>query len=144
MDGATRFNIGRAAAASGVTAKMIRHYEALGLIPAPRRTAANYRNYGEREVQMLRFIRRARSLGFSTAEIARLLSLWQNRRRSSRQVSEIAARHIEDLERRIAELQSMRRMLQRLVSACHADERPDCPILEDLALATDHTGSSPT
>ncbi|MCC6173165.1 MAG: Cu(I)-responsive transcriptional regulator [Gammaproteobacteria bacterium] len=144
MDGATRFNIGRAAAASGVTAKMIRHYEALGLIPAPRRTAANYRNYGEREVQMLRFIRRARSLGFSTAEIARLLSLWQNRRRSSRQVSEIAARHIEDLERRIAELQSMRRMLQRLVSACHADERPDCPILDDLALATDHTGSSPT
>lgn len=114
MDGATRFKIGQAAAASGVTAKMIRHYEALGLIPAPRRTAANYRNYGEREVQMLRFVRRA-SLGFSTAEIARLLSLWQNRRRSSRQVSEIAARHIEDLERRIGELQSMRRTLQRLV-----------------------------
>ena len=144
MDGATRFKIGQAAAASGVTAKMIRHYEALGLIPAPRRTAANYRNYGEREVQMLRFVRRARSLGFSTAQIARLLSLWQNRRRSSRQVSEIAARHIEDLERRIGELQSMRRTLQRLVSACHADERPDCPILDDLALAGDHVGSGPT
>ncbi|MCP5327043.1 MAG: Cu(I)-responsive transcriptional regulator [Steroidobacteraceae bacterium] len=135
MASATGFSIGQAAAASGVTAKMIRHYEALGLIPAVRRTAGNYRSYGEREVQMLRFIRRARSLGFSTAEITRLLSLWQNRRRSSRQVREIAARHIDDLDRRIAELQSMRRTLQSLVSACHADERPDCPILDDLALA---------
>jgi Cu(I)-responsive transcriptional regulator len=134
MDATTRLNIGQAAEASGVTAKMVRHYEAIGLIPAPRRTAANYRTYGEREVQMLRFIRRARSLGFSTAEIARLLSLWQNRRRSSRQVSEIAARHVEALDRKIVELQSMRRTLQHLVAACHADERPDCPILDDLAL----------
>ncbi|MFO1456964.1 MAG: Cu(I)-responsive transcriptional regulator [Steroidobacteraceae bacterium] len=134
MDATTRLNIGQVADATGVTAKMVRHYEAIGLIPAPPRTAANYRSYGEREVQMLRFVRRARSLGFSTAEIGQLLSLWQNRRRSSRQVSEIAARHLDDLDRKIAELQSMRRTLQHLVSACHADERPDCPILEDLAL----------
>jgi Cu(I)-responsive transcriptional regulator len=134
MDPATRFNIGQAAEASGVTAKMVRHYEAIGLLPAPRRSAANYRTYGEREVQVLRFIRRARSLGFSTREIGQLLSLWQNRRRSSRQVSEVAARHVAELDRKIAELQSMRRTLQHLVSACHADERPDCPILDDLAL----------
>ena len=89
MDATTRLNIGQVADATGVTAKMVRHYEAIGLIPAPPRTAANYRSYGEREVQMLRFVRRARSLGFSTAEIGQLLSLWQNRRRSSRQVSEI-------------------------------------------------------
>jgi MerR family transcriptional regulator, copper efflux regulator len=134
MDTTPRFNIGQAAAASGVSAKMVRHYEAIGLVPPPRRTSANYRTYGEREVQTLRFIRRARSLGFSTDEIARLLSLWQNRRRSSRQVREIAARHIGDLDRRITELQSMRKTLQHLVGACHADERPDCPILDDLAL----------
>lgn len=134
MDGSTRYTIGEAATASGVTAKMVRHYEAIGLLPAARRSAGNYRTYGEREVQMLRFVRRARSLGFSTQEIAQLLSLWQNRRRSSRQVSEIASRHVADLDRKIAELQSMRRTLQHLVSACHADERPDCPILDDLAL----------
>lgn len=133
MDTTTRLNIGQVADATGVTAKMVRHYEAIGLIPAPPRTAANYRSYGEREVQLLRFVRRARTLGFSTAEIGQLLSLWQNRRRSSRQVSEIAGRHLDELDRKIAELQSMRRTLQHLVSACHADERPDCPILEDLA-----------
>jgi Cu(I)-responsive transcriptional regulator len=134
MDSSARFNIGQAAEASGVTAKMVRHYEAIGLIPAPRRSAGNYRTYGEREVQSLRFIRRARSLGFSTGEIGQLLSLWQNRRRSSRQVREIAARHIDELDRKIIELQSMRKTLQHLVGACHADERPDCPILDDLAL----------
>jgi MerR family transcriptional regulator, copper efflux regulator len=134
MDTPPRFNIGQAAAASGVSAKMVRHYEAIGLVPPPRRSIANYRTYGEREVQTLRFIRRARSLGFSTDEIGQLLSLWQNRRRSSRQVREIAARHIGDLDRKITALQSMRKTLQHLVSACHADERPDCPILDDLAL----------
>jgi len=133
MDTTPRFSIGQAATASGVTAKMLRHYEAIGLIPPPRRSSGNYRTYGEREVQTLRFIRRARSLGFSTGEIAQLLSLWQNRRRSSRQVREIASRHIGDLDRKITELQSMRKTLQQLVGACHADERPDCPILDDLA-----------
>ena len=133
-DATPPFNIGQAAAASGVTPKMVRHYEAIGLLPAARRSAANYRRYGAREVQVLRFIRRARSLGFSTREIGQLLSLWQNRRRSSRQVSEVAGRHIDELDRKIAELQSMRRTLQQLVAACHADDRPDCPILDDLAL----------
>jgi Cu(I)-responsive transcriptional regulator len=135
METAARLNIGQAADASGVSAKMVRHYEAIGLIPAARRSRANYRTYGEREVQLLRFIHRARALGFSTAEIAQLLSLWQDRRRSSRQVSEIAARHVAALDRKITELQSIRRTLQHLVGACHADERPDCPILDDLALA---------
>jgi MerR family copper efflux transcriptional regulator len=134
MDDTPRFSIGQAATASGVSAKMVRHYEAIGLVPPPRRNGANYRTYGEREVQTLRFIRRARSLGFSTEEIAQLLSLWQNRRRSSRQVREIASRHIGDLDRKMTELQSMRKTLQHLVGACHADERPDCPILDDLAL----------
>jgi len=134
MDTTPRFSIGQAATASGVNAKMLRHYEAIGLIPPPRRSSGNYRTYGEREVQTLRFIRRARSLGFSTGEIAQLLSLWQNRRRSSRQVREIASRHIGDLDRKITELQSMRQTLQHLVGACHSDERPDCPILDDLAL----------
>lgn len=134
MEPTRRFTIGEAATASGVTAKMVRHYEAIGLLPAARRSAGNYRTYGEREVQVLRFVRRARSLGFSTREIAQLLSLWQDRRRSSRQVSEIASRHVAELDCKIAELQSMRRTLQHLVAACHADERPECPILDDLAL----------
>jgi len=134
MNTSARFTIGEAAEASGVTAKMVRHYEAIGLIPAPRRSAGNYRTYGDRDVQTLRFIRRARTLGFSTGEIAQLLSLWQNRRRSSRQVREIASRHIDELDRKISELESMRKTLQHLVGACHADERPECPILDDLAL----------
>ena len=134
MDITPRFNIGQAATASGVSAKMVRHYEAIGLIPPPRRSSGNYRTYGEREVQTLRFIRRARALGFATGEIAQLLSLWQDRRRSSRQVREIASRHIADLDRRITALQSMQKTLQHLVGACHADERPECPILDDLAL----------
>lgn len=134
MDAKTaRLNIGEAAYASGVTAKMVRHYEAIGLIPAPTRTSGNYRTYSERDVQMLRFIRRARSLGFSIPEISQLLSLWLNRRRPSRQVQEIATRHINDLDRKIAELGSMRKTLQQLAGACHADKRPACPILDDLA-----------
>jgi MerR family copper efflux transcriptional regulator len=144
MDAATtRLNIGQAADASGVSAKMVRHYEAIGLIPAPTRTSGNYRTYGEREVQMLRFIRRGRSLGFSIPEISRLLSLWLNRRRPSRQVREIAMRHIKDLDRKIAELGSMRKTLQQLVGACHADERPDCPILDDLASNPSDPNSTP-
>ncbi len=145
MDAAMlRLNIGQAADASGVSAKMVRHYEAIGLIPAPTRTSGNYRTYGEREVQMLRFIRRARSLGFSMPEISRLLSLWLNRRRSSRQVREIAMRHIDELDRKIAELGSMRKTLQQLAGACSGDDRPDCPILDELASDTRDRNPTPS
>jgi Cu(I)-responsive transcriptional regulator len=125
-------NIGEAAARSGVSAKMVRHYESLGLLPAVPRTDAGYRQYGERDVHTLRFIRRARDLGFSMAEIAQLLKLWQNRRRASGDVKRIALTHIEDLDRRMAELAAMKRTLQQLADCCHGDERPDCPILEEL------------
>lgn len=127
------FNIGEAAARSGVSAKMLRHYESLGLLPKVARTEAGYRLYSEREVHSLRFIRRARDLGFSMAEIADLLKLWQNRRRSSADVKRIAQTHIADLERRLAEMTAMKNSLQELVHCCHGDERPDCPILEGLA-----------
>jgi MerR family transcriptional regulator, copper efflux regulator len=126
-------NIGSAAAASGVNAKMIRHYEAIGLLPpAPRRDNA-YRDYGNREVHELRFIARARRLGFSIAEIGALLALWRDRARPSRDVRRIAEAHIRDLEARIAEMRAMAGTLQQLVSCCHGDDRPDCPILDDLA-----------
>jgi MerR family copper efflux transcriptional regulator len=125
-------NIGEAAERSGVSAKMVRHYESLGLLPHVRRTEAGYRQYGETEVNTLRFIRRARDLGFSMAEIAELLRLWQNRRRSSAEVKRIAQAHVADLERRIAEMAAMKQTLQQLVSCCHGDQRPDCPILDDL------------
>ncbi|WP_197047192.1 Cu(I)-responsive transcriptional regulator [Paucibacter sp. KBW04] len=127
------FNIGEAAARSGVSAKMLRHYESLGLLPKVARTESGYRLYSEREVHTLRFIRRARDLGFSMAEIADLLKLWQNRRRSSADVKRIAQTHIADLERRLAEMTAMKNSLQQLVHCCHGDERPDCPILEGLA-----------
>lgn len=126
-------NIGQAAARSGVSAKMVRHYEALGLLPRVARTEAGYRQYGEAEVHTLRFIRRARDLGFSMAEIGELLKLWQNRRRTSSDVRNIAQRHVKDLERRIAEMDAMKRTLQHLVHCCRGDERPQCPILDELA-----------
>ena len=132
MSGAS-FNIGEAARRSGVSAKMVRHYESLGLLPAVHRTDAGYRQYGDTEVHTLRFIRRARDLGFSMDEIAQLLKLWQNRRRSSAEVRRIASRHIDDLSRKLAEMEAMRRALQHLVHCCHGDDRPDCPILDELA-----------
>jgi MerR family transcriptional regulator, copper efflux regulator len=127
------FNIGEAAARSGVSAKMVRHYESLGLLPAVARTDAGYRRYTGKEVHTLRFIRRARELGFSMAEIAELLKLWQNRRRASADVKRIAQHHIADLERRMAALAGMRDTLKHLAKGCHGDQRPDCPILEELA-----------
>lgn len=127
--------IGDAARASGVTAKMIRHYEALDLIRPATRTAAGYRIYDDREVHTLRFIRRARDLGFSMKEIAALLALWQDKRRASSAVRQVAAAHRDALDRKIAELQAMRRTLQHLIDGCHGDHRPDCPILDDLAHA---------
>ncbi len=125
--------IGQAARLSGVSAKMIRHYEALGLLPGVARTDGNYRLYGEADIHTLRFVRRARELGFSMADIAELLSLWQNPRRRSASVLRITHRHLEALQQRIAALQSMARTLEHLGTCCHGDERPDCPILDDLA-----------
>ena len=126
-------NIGQAAAASGVTAKMIRHYEESGLIRAPRRTASNYRSYSDNDVHVLRFVTRARVLGFSMADIKTLLSLWHDKSRSSSVVKRIARTHIDELERKIAELQAMARTLEHLVHHCHGDHRPECPIIEELA-----------
>jgi MerR family copper efflux transcriptional regulator len=129
---AQTFNIGEAAARSGVSAKMVRHYESLGLLPTVARTDSGYRQYGEREVHTLRFIRRGRDLGFSMAEIAELLKLYQNRRRASGNVKRIALAHVADLERRMNELAEMKRTLEHLAHCCHGDERPDCPILDEL------------
>ena len=126
------FNIGQAAQQAQVSAKMVRHYESLGLLPAIARTEAGYRQYTSKDVHTLRFIKRARSLGFSMPEIAELLALWHNTRRSSASVKRIAAAHVDDLAQRIAELAAMQRTLQKLVDCCHGDHRPDCPILEEL------------
>lgn len=140
MKQAGHLNIGEAAARSGVSAKMVRHYESLGLLPPVPRTDAGYRQYGEREVHTLRFIRRARDLGFSMAEIGHLVKLWHNRRRASADVKRITETHIVDLDRRIAEMTAMRRSLELLAHSCHGDERPDCPILDDLALVVADAG----
>ncbi len=126
-------NIGEASRATGISAKMIRHYEDIGVIPKPGRTDAGYRLYGEDDVHRLRFVRRARDLGFSMEEIGRLLGLWQNRRRASADVKKLAVKHIAELEARIAEMQAMQRTLRTLAHHCHGDARPDCPILDDLA-----------
>lgn len=127
------YNIGEAARRSGVSAKMIRYYESLGLLKPAKRTAGGYRIYDDSDLHTLRFVRRARDLGFSIDEIERLLGLWQNRRRSSADVRQVARAHLADLDRRIEELQAMRRTLERLIDHCHGDHRPDCPILDDLA-----------
>ena len=127
------FNIGEAARRSGVSAKMVRHYESLGLLPQVHRSEGGYRQYSEAEVHTLRFIKRARDLGFSMAEIAELVSLWQNRRRASASVRRIAQKHAEELAQRIAAMQAMQQTLAHLVHCCHGDGRPDCPILDDLA-----------
>ena len=125
--------IGEAAEASGVSAKMIRHYEEIGLIPKAARTASGYRHYGDADVHVLRFVRRARELGFSMKEISALLGLWRNRRRASADVKRLALRHVTELDGRIAEMRAMKRTLEQLASHCHGDHRPDCPILDDLA-----------
>lgn len=129
----TAMSIGEAAAASGVTAKMIRHYEDMQLIPAATRTLSGYRMYSERDVHKLRFIRRARGLGFSIRQIADLLGLWRDQSRSSAKVKAMALAHIVELEQKIAEMQAMKTELECLASHCHGDSRPECPILERLA-----------
>ena len=126
-------NIGQAADASGVSAKMIRHYEAIGLMAKALRTDSGYRIYDGNDVHTLRFIRRGRALGFSMKEIGQLLGLWRNRRRASGDVRRVAQQHIAELDQKIAELQAMRRTLHQLVQHCHGDRRPECPILDDLA-----------
>jgi Cu(I)-responsive transcriptional regulator len=126
-------NIGAAARQSGVSAKMVRHYESLGLLPQVHRSDSGYRQYSDAEVHTLRFIKRARDLGFSMAEIAELVSLWHNRRRASASVRRIAQKHADDLTQRIAAMQAMQQTLAHLVDCCHGDERPECPILDDLA-----------
>ena len=128
-------DIGRAARESGVSLKMIRHYEAIGLLPRVARTSANYRLYTANDVHTLRFIRRARDLGFSMEEIKELLGLWRNKSRSSAAVKRIAGKHIKDLKLKIAELESMVQTLGDLIKHCHGDHRPECPILDDLARA---------
>ena len=125
-------NIGQASAASGISAKMIRHYEEIGLTRASGRTTSNYRIYSENDVHVLRFIRHARALGFGMADIKELVGLWQNRSRSSAAVKRVAGKHLADLQRKIAELQAMAQTLQHLVRHCHGDHRPDCPILDEL------------
>lgn len=129
----SRMNIGEAAKASGVSAKMIRHYEQVSLIPAVTRTEAGYRQYGDADVHTLRFVRHARDLGFSISEIGELVGLWQNRKRPSRQVKALAQAHIQELEQKTQELLAMKATLEHLVHSCHGDDRPDCPILETLA-----------
>ncbi len=124
--------IGEAAKASGVSAKMLRYYESIGLIPSAGRTEGGYRTYGPREVETLRFIRRARDLGLSMDRIKLLVGLWHDRERPSRDVKRIALEHVAELHARIDELTAMCSTLEELAQACHGDQRPDCPILRDL------------
>jgi len=126
-------NIGEAARLSGVSAKMVRHYEGLGLLPRVARTDSGYRQYAEADVHTLRFIKRARDLGFSMEEIGELVGLWQNRRRASANVRRIAQKHAGELEQRIAAMQAMQKTLEHLIHCCQGNERPECPILDELA-----------
>lgn len=128
-----KMNISQAAKATGLTPRMIRHYESIGLLTGTARTAAGYRLFNEQDLHTLRFIQRARSLGFSIEQIGQLLALWQDRERSSAVVKQLARQHLRELEDKIAGLQAMHDSLSELASCCLGDERPDCPILERLA-----------
>jgi MerR family transcriptional regulator, copper efflux regulator len=139
-------NIGQAAKASGVSAKMIRYYESIGLIPKTVRTEAGYRVYSDNDVHTLRFIRRSRDLGFSVDQISDLVSLWQDRERASKDVKRVALEQVETLERKITELQQMAGTLKHLAKNCHGDSRPDCPIIQELAageIPQDHAKAGP-
>ena len=125
-------NIGQAAEASGVSAKMIRYYEQIGLIEPPARSHSGYRVYAEPNVHTLRFVRRARSLGFSVEETGALLALWRDRSRASADVKTLALKHVAELEEKAAALQAMAATLRHLASHCHGDQRPDCPILDKI------------
>jgi MerR family copper efflux transcriptional regulator len=126
-------NIGEAAMAAGVTAKMIRYYESIGLIDTAARTDAGYRKYSPGDVHTLRFIKRSRDLGFSIERIKTLLELWQDKTRKSSDVKKLARQYIAELDRDIAKLQSIREQVAHMAAHCHGDLRPDCPILDNLA-----------
>ncbi|HET7548083.1 MAG TPA: Cu(I)-responsive transcriptional regulator [Usitatibacter sp.] len=126
-------DIGAAARVSGVSAKMIRHYEGIGLVPPAGRTSAGYRIYGASDVHRLRFVKRARDLGFDMEQIRTLLALWNDRGRKSSEVKRLALQHASHLQRKIEELQAMHQSLMDLAHHCHGDQRPECPILDDLA-----------
>lgn len=132
-----RMNIGEAARASGVSAKMLRYYESIALIPRASRTASGYRTYGVRDVATLRFIRRAREFGIPMGRVKLLIGLWQDAGRPSREVKKLALQQVAELERKIAELTAMKDALAALARSCHGDGEPDCPILTDLAGAAD-------
>jgi Cu(I)-responsive transcriptional regulator len=136
--------IGEAAEASGVSAKMIRHYEEVGLLPAAARRDSGYRAYEDGDVHRLRFIRRARDLGFSLTEIAGLLALWGDRGRASAEVKRLALAHVEALETKARDLSAMAATLRHLAAHCHGDERPECPILEELAGEAPAHGAAPS
>lgn len=126
-------NIGEAAKISGVNAKLIRHYESIGIIPKASRSESGYRTYSDADVHILSFVKRARSLGFSMKEIKKLVSLWRNKSRASSEVKSLALKHVEEMEKKISELQDMVTTLRHLAKNCHGDHRPDCPILEKLS-----------
>jgi MerR family transcriptional regulator, copper efflux regulator len=124
--------IGQAAQRSGVPQKTIRYYESIGLVTPTSRRENNYRTYGDEEIEFLRFINRARRLGFSLKEVQQLIALYRDRKRSSRDVKRLALRHVDDLNRKIAELTTIRNVILELANKCRGDERPECPILDDL------------
>lgn len=127
-------NIGEAAKNSGVNAKLIRHYESIGIIPKAQRSDSGYRVYTENDVYVLTFVKRARGLGFSMKEIKKLVGLWRNRSRASSDVKALALTHVKEMEEKISELQAMSQTLKHLAKNCHGDHRPDCPIIENLSI----------
>lgn len=126
-------NIGDAAKASGVNAKLIRHYESIGIVPKASRSAAGYRTYSENDIHVLSFVKSARNLGFSMKEIKTLVGLWRNKSRASLDVKKLANKHVDEMETKILELQTMVKTLKHLAKNCHGDHRPECPILENLS-----------
>ncbi len=136
-------NIGQASEVSGVSAKMIRHYESVGLLPQARRTDSGYRQYAEKDAHTLRFVRNSRDLGFSLDQIREFLDLWHNRRRRSSQVKALAEAHVKQLDQKVRELLAMKATLEKLVHSCHGDDRPDCPILGGLETGISSSGDAP-
>jgi MerR family copper efflux transcriptional regulator len=130
-------NIGALANETGIAAKTIRYYESVGLLAAPSRSGGNYRIYGERDLATLRFVQRARKLGFSVKEVGDLVALWQDRQRASADVRALATAHLGEIERKLKELEAMRATLDHLIKRCHGNKRPDCPIIDELAVGSE-------